>query len=68
MFPISEAHLNVVKERVELAREIDLYELKIKRVQAEKGWKHKMAEEADMIFDDEYKYVNSSFLSILYKR
>uniref|UniRef100_A0A1A9WIT4 ATP-dependent RNA helicase n=1 Tax=Glossina brevipalpis TaxID=37001 RepID=A0A1A9WIT4_9MUSC len=51
LFPISEHYLKAVKERVDLAREVDHEELKLKRVQTEMGWMKKHAEEMDMVID-----------------
>ncbi|XP_065367377.1 ATP-dependent RNA helicase DDX24 [Calliphora vicina] len=56
LFPVSERYLNAVKERVNLAREVDKQELKLKRTQTELGWMKKHAEEMDMViegFNDE---------------
>lgn len=46
-----EQYMSAVKERVNLARELDREELKLKRVQTEVGWMKKQAEEMDMIID-----------------
>ncbi|KAH8401201.1 hypothetical protein KR009_003605 [Drosophila setifemur] len=51
LFPISERYLGAVRERVNLARDLDKEELKLKRVQSERGWMKKHAEEMDMIID-----------------
>ncbi|EDW36133.1 GL17630 [Drosophila persimilis] len=51
LFPISERFLAGVRERVNLARDLDKEELKLKRVQSERGWMKKHAEEMDMIID-----------------
>ncbi|XP_016975510.2 ATP-dependent RNA helicase DDX24 [Drosophila rhopaloa] len=51
LFPISERFLAAVRERVNLARDLDKEELKLKRVQSERGWMKKHAEEMDMIID-----------------
>ncbi|XP_023167464.2 ATP-dependent RNA helicase DDX24 [Drosophila hydei] len=51
LFPISERFLGSVKERVNLARELDKEELKLRRTQSEEGWMKKHAEEMDMIID-----------------
>lgn len=51
LFPISERFLGAVKERVNLARELDKEELKLRRTQSEEGWMKKHAEEMDMIID-----------------
>ncbi|EDW02129.1 GH20064 [Drosophila grimshawi] len=51
LFPISERFLGAVRERVNLARELDKEELKLRRTQSEEGWMKKHAEEMDMIID-----------------
>ncbi|XP_068148260.1 ATP-dependent RNA helicase DDX24 [Drosophila tropicalis] len=51
LFPISERYLSAVRERVNLARDLDKEELKLKRTQSELGWMKKHAEEMDMIID-----------------
>ncbi|XP_005189033.1 ATP-dependent RNA helicase ddx24 [Musca domestica] len=51
LFPVSERYLAAVRERVDLAREVDRQELKLKRVQSEMGWMKKIAEEMDMVID-----------------
>lgn len=51
LFPIMEQYMSAVKKRVNLAREVDREELKLKRVQTEVGWMKKQAEEMDMIID-----------------
>lgn len=51
LFPVSERYLNAVKERVNLAREVDKQELKLKRTQTELGWMKKHAEEMDMVIE-----------------
>uniref|UniRef100_A0A1A9V5E6 ATP-dependent RNA helicase n=1 Tax=Glossina austeni TaxID=7395 RepID=A0A1A9V5E6_GLOAU len=44
-------HYQAVKDRVDLAREVDKEELKLKRVQTEMGWMKKHAEEMDIVID-----------------
>uniref|UniRef100_A0A0A1WHP7 ATP-dependent RNA helicase n=1 Tax=Zeugodacus cucurbitae TaxID=28588 RepID=A0A0A1WHP7_ZEUCU len=51
LFPVSDKYLRAVKERVNLAREVDKLELKQRRTQSEIGWMKKHAEEMDMIID-----------------
>lgn len=51
LFPILERFMGAVRERVNLARDLDKEELKLKRVQSERGWMKKHAEEMDMIID-----------------
>lgn len=52
MFPVSDRHLKAVKDRVLLAREVDILDLKTRRIQSDIGWKEKAAEEMDIIIDD----------------
>lgn len=51
LFPVVEHYMAAVKMRVNLARDVDREELKLKRVQTEVGWMKKQAEEMDMIID-----------------
>ncbi|XP_075165605.1 ATP-dependent RNA helicase DDX24 [Haematobia irritans] len=51
LFPVSDRYLGAVRERVDLAREVDVQELKLKRIQSEMGWMKKTAEEMDMVID-----------------
>ncbi|XP_037953456.1 ATP-dependent RNA helicase DDX24-like [Teleopsis dalmanni] len=51
LFPVADRYMNAVKERVNVAREVDKEELKLKRTQTEIGWMKKHAEEMDMIID-----------------
>lgn len=52
MFPVSERHLKAVRARVDLARTVDLLELKVRRKQSDVGWLKKSAKEMDIIVDD----------------
>lgn len=52
LFPCSEKHLKAVKARVDLAREVDVLDLKSRRSAAEIGWLKKSAEEMDIMVDD----------------
>lgn len=49
---MSEQHLKAVKARVELARDVDVLDLKTRRTQSEIGWLKKSAKEMDIIIDD----------------
>ncbi|XP_033212431.1 ATP-dependent RNA helicase DDX24 isoform X2 [Belonocnema kinseyi] len=51
-FPVVERMLQAVKERVDVAREIDKLELKSRRSNFQKDWIRKAAEEMDLIIDD----------------
>lgn len=53
-FPIEDEYLNAVKQRVNLAREIDKFQLNIRKSSSEEGWLKKAAEEMDIIVDDLY--------------
>lgn len=44
----------MVKETVNLARELDKIDLQHKKVKSESGWIEKAAEEMDIIVEDEY--------------
>lgn len=52
LFPCSEKQLKAVKARVDLAREVDVLDLKSRRSAAEVGWLKKSAAEMDIIVDD----------------
>lgn len=52
LFPVSERHLKAVKARVDLAREVDVLELKMRRSKSEIGWIKKTAHEMDILVDD----------------
>lgn len=51
LFPISDEYLNAVKQRVNLARELDIQALKMRRSHTDYGWIKKNAIEMDMIVD-----------------
>lgn len=53
IFPISERYLSAVRERVNLARRIDVAELSARRQSADIGWLKKSAKEMDILFDEE---------------
>lgn len=52
LFPVSERHLKAVRARVDLARQVDVLELKVRRKQCDIGWLKKSANEMDIIVDD----------------
>ncbi|XP_055920593.1 ATP-dependent RNA helicase DDX24 [Eupeodes corollae] len=52
IFPVAERYLIPIKQRVNLAREVDKLELKIRRTQSEIGWIKKNADEMEMILGD----------------
>ncbi|XP_011502334.1 PREDICTED: ATP-dependent RNA helicase DDX24 [Ceratosolen solmsi marchali] len=52
-FPIIDSLLVDIKEIVNIAREIDKFELQYRRKNYQKGWLHKIANEMDVLIDDE---------------
>ncbi|RZC39427.1 ATP-dependent RNA helicase DDX24 [Asbolus verrucosus] len=54
VFPVDDSYLKAVKERVNLARELDKLELEVRKGNSEVGWLQKTAEEMDIIVDDLY--------------
>lgn len=52
-FPVIDRLLIAVKERVDIAREIDNLELKCKRNNVHKGWLQKAVEDMDIILDED---------------
>ncbi|XP_043484894.1 ATP-dependent RNA helicase DDX24 [Leptopilina heterotoma] len=55
-FPVVERLLQAVKERVDIAREIDKLELNSRRNNLQKDWIRKAAEDMDMIIEDAREY------------
>lgn len=53
MFPIVDKLLIAVKERVDIAREIDKLELKCRRDNSQKGWLHKAIEDMDLVLEED---------------
>lgn len=54
-FPVDMDHLNIIKDKVKLARELDMLQLKIRKTNASEGWLEKAAKEMDIILDDDLK-------------
>ncbi|XP_001604682.1 ATP-dependent RNA helicase DDX24 [Nasonia vitripennis] len=52
-FPVVDRLLVAVKERVNVAREIDKLELTCRRDNSQKGWLQKAAKDMDLLLDDE---------------
>ncbi|XP_017778177.1 PREDICTED: ATP-dependent RNA helicase DDX24 [Nicrophorus vespilloides] len=52
IFPVERKYFEAVKERVNLARNLDKLDLKVRKSTAEVGWFEKAAKEMDMIIDD----------------
>lgn len=50
-------YLQAVKQRVDLARELDKLELQVKKVNSESGWFQKAAEDMDILVDDLYPFL-----------
>ncbi|XP_024887119.1 ATP-dependent RNA helicase ddx24-like, partial [Temnothorax curvispinosus] len=53
VFPVVDRLLITIKERVDVARDIDKLELKSRRQNNQKGWLRKAVEEMDMVLDEE---------------
>lgn len=49
---MSDRYLAAVRERVALARNVDILELKVRRKQSDIGWLKKSAKEMDILVDD----------------
>ncbi|XP_030766553.1 ATP-dependent RNA helicase DDX24 [Sitophilus oryzae] len=59
IFPVEDRFLNAVKERVNLARQVDKLQLQVKKVSSEEGWLQKAANEMDIIVDGMSKNYDS---------
>lgn len=53
MFPVVDKLLVAVKERVDIAREIDKLELKCRRDNSQKGWLRKAIEDMDLVLEED---------------
>ncbi|XP_043518935.1 ATP-dependent RNA helicase DDX24 [Frieseomelitta varia] len=53
MFPVVDKLLIAVKERVDIAREIDKLELKCRKDNSQKGWLRKAVEEMDLVLEED---------------
>lgn len=62
IFPVAEKYLTVVRDRVALARKIDVQELRARRQNADVGWLMKSAKEMDILIDDENLLSDSKHL------
>ncbi|KAF7279661.1 hypothetical protein GWI33_006826 [Rhynchophorus ferrugineus] len=51
IFPTQDKYLAAVKQRVNLAREVDKLQLQVRKVNSEEGWLQKAAKEMDIIID-----------------
>lgn len=56
MFPIQQNYLDAVKQRVNLARELDKLQLQVRKANSESGWFQKAAKEMDIVVDDLYPF------------
>uniref|UniRef100_A0A1B6E718 ATP-dependent RNA helicase n=1 Tax=Clastoptera arizonana TaxID=38151 RepID=A0A1B6E718_9HEMI len=54
-FPVAEGIMSAVKERVNLARDLDQIQLAHKRTNSKVGWLEKSAQEMDILLDDDEK-------------
>uniref|UniRef100_A0A1B0CEF3 RNA helicase n=2 Tax=Lutzomyia longipalpis TaxID=7200 RepID=A0A1B0CEF3_LUTLO len=52
VFPVTQRYLAAVKERVNLAREVDEMDLRERRTQKETGWREKAARELEVLITD----------------
>ncbi|XP_066137965.1 ATP-dependent RNA helicase DDX24 isoform X2 [Euwallacea fornicatus] len=58
MFPVQDRYLTAVKQRVNLARDLDKLQLQVRKANSEEGWLQKAAKEMDIIVDEmSKKYV-----------
>ncbi|KAJ8925473.1 hypothetical protein NQ315_009307 [Exocentrus adspersus] len=55
-FPVQGNYLKSVRQRVDLARELDKLQLQVKKTNSEAGWFQKAAEDMDIIVDDLYPF------------
>lgn len=58
---MSENYLTAVRERVNLARKVDVAELHVRRQQADIGWLKKSAKEMDILLDDDSDFSEADF-------
>ncbi|XP_066244892.1 ATP-dependent RNA helicase DDX24 [Euwallacea similis] len=54
MFPVQDRYLTAVKQRVNLARDLDKLQLQVRKANSEEGWLQKAAKEMDIIVDEMY--------------
>lgn len=65
LFPIQTRLLEAVKERVNLARQLDKLDLHVKKATSESGWLQKAAEDMDIVVDDVYMLTKHPYHIIL---
>lgn len=58
VFPVQENVLKAVKERVNVARELDKLELQVRKARSDTGWLQKAAENMDIIIEDVYPLIS----------
>ena len=51
LFPVSKVYIKAIKERVDLAREIDIMELNLKREKSQAGWFKKTADAMEIVLE-----------------
>lgn len=51
LFPVSERHFKMVRDRVNLARDVDKLDLRTRRAEGHTGWLKKAAREMDMVIE-----------------
>nr|CAH7726720.1 unnamed protein product [Callosobruchus chinensis] len=59
IFPVQKNYLDNVKQRVNLARELDHLQLQVQKANSEKRWYQKAAHDMDIIVDDDAKKYDS---------
>lgn len=57
-FPVPDALLSATKQRVNLAREVDQLELKMRKTNTEVGWYEKSMREMDIVLDEREMYAS----------
>ncbi|XP_076230971.1 ATP-dependent RNA helicase DDX24 [Calliopsis andreniformis] len=57
VFPVEDRLLIAIKARVEIAREIDKLELKLRRNNSQKGWLRKAVEDMDLVLEEDEEEV-----------
>lgn len=68
LFPIDDKMLNAVKERVNLARELDKLDLQVRKVTSETGWLEKAAKEMDILVDMKFAKTEQKEANAVKKR
>lgn len=55
-FPVQQSILSAIKERVNLARDLDRVSLQVRKGNFESNWFQKAADDMDIILDDRYPF------------